>query len=158
MNKWQDLVVAKPELAQTGSRLLYQDSETASGYLATVGPDSIPRVHPVYPVLALGSLWLFVVNLSPKYRDLRRSGYYALHSFPVPHGVEEFHIRGQVIEQRDSSLKEAVSQSTGNRQGKLPFEALFECSIASVLYTHWENWGTEDAWPNYEKWFAENGA
>lgn len=158
MNRWVDLMSANPELASTGTRLLYQGSEIASAFLATVGPDSTPRVHPVFPVLALDSLWLFIVNISPKYRDLKSSGRFALHSFPIPGGGEEFHLRGVAVEHKDFSIKKAVSDSTDNRQGTLDFEALFECRIASALYTYWENWGTENAWPHYEKWFPEHDA
>lgn len=42
--------------------------------------------------------------------------------------------------------------ATGGRQGTQAFEALFLCGLESVLYTQWENWGTETAWPQYRKW------
>lgn len=153
--KWSDLESAEPKLASIGSQLLYQGNEIANAFLATVGLGSQPRVHPVCPILALGSLWLFIVNISPKYRDLRRQGQFALHSFPVPEGGEEFHIRGIAEEAVDLSKREAVSESTGNRQGMLEIESLFECRISSALTTRWENWGTEKAWPHYNKWLAQ---
>ena len=71
-NSWKDLETTDKDLAAAGRRLLYQDPDIASAFLATVAPDGGPRVHPVFPVLALGELWLFVVNISPKYRDLVR--------------------------------------------------------------------------------------
>ncbi len=51
---WSQLESSDPELAEAGRRLLYQGSNTASAFLATVAPDGGPRVHPVFPVLFLG--------------------------------------------------------------------------------------------------------
>jgi len=156
MQRWCDLLSNDPELASIGSRLLYQGNYHGSGYLATVGLASMPRVHPVFPILAHGSLWIFIVNMSPKYRDLVGVGRYALHSFPVPAGGEEFHLRGEAREVSDALTREAVSEATGKRQGTFEFEVLFECGISSALYTHWENWGTERAWPHYRKWIGSS--
>ena len=151
-NSWQHLEDADRDLAETGRRLFYQGSEIASAFLATTAPDGGPRVHPVFPVLALGELWLFVVNLSPKYRDLVRNGKFALHTMPTQFGGEEFYLRGQGEIINDADVKAQVVAATGGRQGSQEFEALVRCELSSVLYTRWDNWGTEEAWPNYIKW------
>ena len=88
--RWIEFERESPDLAARGHELLYQGSETASAFLATVAPDQGPRVHPVFPVLAVGDLWLFIVNVSPKYRDLLRNQQFALHTLPPPAGGEEF--------------------------------------------------------------------
>jgi len=152
MARWTELETAEPEIASAGRELLYQGSDFAQALLATADANGHPRVHPVFPVLTDGNLWLFIVNLSPKYRDLTSRGHFALHSVPTPEGGKEFHLRGRVEE--TPSQKAAVSAATGGRQGALDFEALFRCDITSALYTHWDNWGTENAWPNYRKWTA----
>ena len=150
--RWADFASESPELADVGRDLLYQDFEFATAFLATVAPDQGPRVHPVFPVLALGDLWLFIVNLSPKYRDLRRNGWFALHTLPTPEGGEEFYTRGYASEITDSATKDKVVNATHARQGSNDFEALFRCELKSVLYTKWKNWGTAETWPSYSKW------
>ena len=79
---WAELAQIEPELTAAGQRLLSVDDGPLQAFLATTAPDGGPRLHPVFPVLADGELWLFIVNLSPKYRDLVRNGRFALHSLP----------------------------------------------------------------------------
>ena len=65
-----------PELAAFGARLL-----TASpAYLATVRADGAPRVHPVTPIVSADALYVFMEPTSPKGRDLRERGWFALHN------------------------------------------------------------------------------
>lgn len=149
---WHHFKSVAPELALTGESLLYQGQANASAYLATVAPDQGPRVHPVFPVLTEGELWLFIVNMSPKYRDLQTNPQIALHAMPTSQGGEEFHLRGEAEEIFDADKKAAVVAATGGRQGVHPFEALFRVRIHSALHTLWENWGTAQTWPNYRKW------
>ena len=49
-------------------------------YLATLRNDGAPRVHPVTPVVAEDDLFVFMEPTSPKGRDLRERGRYALHN------------------------------------------------------------------------------
>ena len=156
--RWAEFAREAPELAAGGRRLLYQGSETASAFLATVAPDQGPRVHPIFPVLASGDLWLLIVNMSPKYRDLTRNQQFALHSLPTTAGGEEFHIRGIASEVIDVGSRAEIVKATDQRQGAHEFEALFRCRLASVLHTIWDNWGTADAWPRYKKWKAESSS
>ncbi|MCZ6869697.1 MAG: pyridoxamine 5'-phosphate oxidase family protein [Gammaproteobacteria bacterium] len=153
-SSWGEFETASPALAGTGLRLLYQGSDLASAFLATVAPDGGPRVHPVFPVVSGGQLWLFIVNMSPKYRDLVRNGRFALHSFPLPEGGEEFYVRGRAEHIVDAAAKKEVVAATDGRQGNLDFEALFRCTLQSVLHTKWKDWGTKSTWPSYTKWRA----
>ncbi|MBM4204919.1 MAG: hypothetical protein FJ194_12325 [Gammaproteobacteria bacterium] len=120
--------------------------------MATVATDNGPRVHPVFPVHSGGELWLFIVNMSPKYRDLRSNPQIALHALPTVQGGEEFHLRGDAEKIFDAEKKGQVVAATEGRQGAHPFEALFRVRIHSALHTLWENWGTAQTWPNYRKW------
>ena len=151
-SSWGEFETASPALAGTGLRLLYQGSDLASAFLATVAPDGGPRVHPVFPVVSGGQLWLFIVNMSPKYRDLVRNGRFALHSFPLPEGGEEFYVRGRAEHIVDAAAKKKVVAATDGRQGNLDFEALFRCALQRVLHTKWKDWGTKSTWPSYTKW------
>ena len=149
---WREFEAASPALAGTGLRLLYQGSDLASAFLATVAADGGPRVHPIFPVVADGELWMFIVEVSPKYRDLVANGQFALHALPVPDGGEEFYVRGRANLVENPEVKARVVAATDGRQGGQDFEALFRCALRSVLYTKWDNWGTAAAWPSYEKW------
>jgi hypothetical protein len=151
---WADFETAAPALAAIGRRLLYRGEAIAAGFLATVAPDGGPRVHPVFPVIADGDLWLFIVNLSPKYRDLVANGRYALHSLSNADGGDEFYLRGRASERSDPAEKAGIVAATGGRQGAHEFEVLFRCRIEHVLHTRWEGWGTAATWPSYEKWRA----
>lgn len=151
---WAKFAGSNADLADTGSRLLYQGNELASAYLATVAPDHGPRVHPVFPALALGELWLFIVDMSPKYRDLIRNQRFALHTLPTAQGGEEFYIRGLAELVADADEKSQILTGIDTNQGAMDFEALFRCGLKSVLYTRWDHWGTAESWPNYEKWQA----
>ncbi len=154
-SSWGEFEAASPALADTGLRLLYQGSDLASAFLATLAPDGGPRVHPIFPVVADGELWLFIVNMSPKYRDLVRNGRFALHSFPLPEGGEEFYVRGRAEPIVDGVVKRQVVAATDGRQGNLDFEALFQCTLQSVLHTKWEDWGTASTSPSYTKWRSQ---
>ena len=150
---WHALEQDEPELAAAGRRLLRGDA-TLAAYLATVRGDGGPRVHPVMPVLAGGSLFVFVVSLGWKYRDLQRDGRYALHSAPSAEGGEEFYVTGPAAAVADGSVREAVRAACANRLGGHDFEELFELGIERALHTRWKNWGTAETWPEYRKWAA----
>lgn len=138
-------------MAEAGERLLRPSGEGVA-YLATVRKDGGPRVHPVMPVLAGGRLYVFVVRMSWKYRDLAREGRYALHSAPSPEAGDEFYLTGPAREVDDGSIRAAVTAASGGRLGLHDFEALFELGIGRALHTEWENWATAQAWPSYRKW------
>lgn len=152
--RWADLEFAAPELAAAGRRLLYPDGDLGRGYLATTAPDGGPRVHPIFPLIDEGDLWMFIVDMSPKFRDLLRNGRFALHAWPAPGEGEEFALRGSAERVCDPAARARVVAASGGRQGTAPFEALFRCRLESVLHVVWANWGTEQAWPSYSKWRA----
>jgi hypothetical protein len=153
MSTWDALQSGAADIEAAGRRLLVGDG-TTSAYLATVRADGGPRVHPVMPVLAEGSLYVFVVNLSWKYRDLLRDGRYALHSSPSREAGEEFYVTGPAFARPDAALRERVRAACGNMLGGHEFEALFELGVERALWTKWEGWGTAQTWPSYRKWAA----
>jgi hypothetical protein len=106
------------------------------------------------PVLAEGGLYVFVVRMSPKYRDLLRDVRYALHAAPAPGGGEEFYLTGAARQIDDGTMRAAVTTASGGRLGNHDFEALFELGVERALHTTWANWGTPSAWPSYRKWAA----
>jgi hypothetical protein len=76
----------------------FGEARLAAGpcYLATVAADGLPRVHPVTPFVAEGKLWVFMEPTSPKGRDIRERGGFALHASVADNagGGGEFAVRG----------------------------------------------------------------
>ena len=153
MKRWADFEAEAPGLAADGRRLLYGES-TSSGhaYLATTRNDGGPRVHPVMPVLSDGGLYVFVVEMSPKRKDLERDRRFALHAYEPPGGGEEFYITGTALRVDDAHRRAAVTAASGGSLGNHDFEWLFEFLPAHVLHTRWANWGKPETWPAYTKW------
>jgi hypothetical protein len=76
MKSWGEFAAAEPGLASFGGdRLAHPPA-----YLATVRADGTPRVHPVTPVVTPDGLFVFMEPTSPKGRDVRERGRYALHN------------------------------------------------------------------------------
>jgi hypothetical protein len=153
MATWAEFETAAPELAGHGRRLLYRLG-IGLGFLATVRhADGGPRVHPVCPIIAQGRLFVFVVEMSPKLRDLDEDGRFALHCFPADLD-EEFYVTGTARRALEPGLRERVVAATGGKLGTHDFEVLVALDLEHALHTTWENWGQPHTRPRYEKWHA----
>ena len=113
MATWAELAADEPGLAIEGERLL---RPFTLAFLATVRADGGPRVHPVTITLHEGRLYVFLVDGTPKRRDLLRDPRYALHSFPsFPGGTvdsyvdDELVLSGTARPVEHASLREAVA-------------------------------------------------
>lgn len=73
---WGEFAKLEPELAEFGAVRL----TAAPAYLATLRRSGAPRVHPVTPIFTASGLFLFMEPTSPKGRDLRERGWFALHN------------------------------------------------------------------------------
>lgn len=156
MATWLEFETSAPALAAHGRRLLYQHG-IGLGFLATVrSHDGGPRVHPVCPIVHDGRLWVFVVEMSPKYADLLADPRFALHCFPPPPPDEEFYLTGRARAVEEARTRTVVSASTGSAQlGRHDFERLFELDLRRALHTTWDNWGNPELMaPVYERWSA----
>src|ERR1700675_3724728 len=100
MAAWKEFEDASSTIAASGRKLLYQFG-IGLGYLATVRKDGGPRVHPVCPILTDGGLYT-LIGTSPKQRDLRRDGRYALHAFPAKDVDDEFYVTGRALHRDDT--------------------------------------------------------
>lgn len=114
---WGEFAEREPELARFGAGRL----TAAPAYLATVRRSGAPRVHPVTPIFTAVGLFLFMEPTSPKGRDLRERGWFALHS-GVPDNAGsggEFNAsgRGFAIDDPDmwSHVAEAASYTPADR-------------------------------------------
>ncbi len=150
MATWGEFEAAAPELAGAGRALLYQFGP-GLGFLATVRKDGGPRVHPTCPLVVEGHLYVFMVQASPKYRDLLRDGRYALHSFPAPEVDDEFYVTGRAIRKDDPDTRAAVSAAVaalGTTHGET--DVLFELGVVRALHAKYAG---RPSWPpEYRVW------
>src|SRR4029079_14326117 len=93
MLTWREFDEQQPELAAAGRGLLYQHG-VGLAFLATIRGDGRPRRHPVCPRFGSGRCVAFTLP-SPKQTDLRRDGWYSMHSFPCPDNEDAFYVSGR---------------------------------------------------------------
>ena len=107
MARWAAFAAAEPELAAFGEDRLGRPP----AYLATVRADGLPRVHPVTPIIGAGGLYVFMEPTSPKGRDLRERGGFALHSgvLDADGTGGEFWIAGTAAAVEDPSTRAEVA-------------------------------------------------
>jgi hypothetical protein len=106
---WGEFTELEPELARFGADRLI----AAPAYLATVRRSGVPRVHPVTPIFTAVGLFLFMEPTSPKGRDLRERGWFALHN-GVPDNAGtggEFFVSGRGLEMDDPHVWSQVADS-----------------------------------------------
>lgn len=145
---WKELEETAPELATFGARRF----ENGVAYLATVRKDGAPRVHPVTPIVGQGHLFVFMEPTSPKGRDLRRDGRYALHSsVSDSSGASgEFYITGRGESVDDRKTRVLASQLASYNPAER--YVLFELSVESALSTVYE-----EGQPVRRRWKAGGG-
>jgi hypothetical protein len=109
MVTWGEFARIEPELASFGAGRL----SVPPAYLATVRRNGAPRVHPVTPILTSDGLFLFMEPTSPKGRDLRERGRYALHNgVPDTHGTGgEFFVSGKGFWVEDAAVRAVVAEA-----------------------------------------------
>jgi hypothetical protein len=128
MIRWGEFAKAEPELAAFGAGRLHEPP----AYLATVRKSGAPRVHPVTPIITADGLFLFMEPTSPKARDLRERGWYALHNgVPDIYGSGgEFFVSG-----RGFTIEDEVARATAAQAASYePAEryVLFELKLSEV--------------------------
>jgi hypothetical protein len=153
---WLAFRQQEPGMAAPERSLLYQHG-VGLAFLATIRPDGRPRVHPMCPLISDDGLFAFIVP-SPKQRDLKRNGAYALHSFPCPTNEDAFYVTGQAGLVSDADRREALArQFVAEREAigvAAPSEddALFQLDIESCLRTR--TIGHGDPSPDHRVWHA----
>jgi hypothetical protein len=107
VKSWGEFAGLRPDLADPGRALLYQVG-VGLAFLATTRPDGGPRVHPMCPLLTGVGAYAFIVP-SPKQRDLRRDGRFALHSFPCEDNEDAFYCAGRARPVTEPDLRRELS-------------------------------------------------
>jgi hypothetical protein len=143
-------------MAAQGQSLLYQHG-VGLAFLATARSDGHPRVHPVCPLLNDDGLFAFIVP-SPKQQDLKRSGVYALHSFPCPDNEDAFYVTGRATVVSDTGRRDALARQFVKEREAIGVaspsadDVLFEFDVESCLLTRTTGHG--DPAPDHQVWHA----
>ena len=126
--RWGEFARREPELAAFGAERL----TAAPAYLATIRLSGAPRVHPVTPIFTTEGLYLYMEPTSPKRRDLRERGRFALHN-GVPDNAGsggEIHLAGRARAVEDpvlwSEVADAASYTPAERY------VLFELEVSEA--------------------------
>jgi hypothetical protein len=144
-------------MAAQGKSLLYQHG-VGLAFLATTARNGQPRVHPVCPLISDDGLFVFVVP-SPKQHDLKRSGGYALHSFPCPTNEDAFYATGRAALVNDAHRRDVLANQFVTEREALGVwppstdDALFEFDIETCLLTRTTGHG--DPAPDHQIWHAD---
>jgi general stress protein 26 len=152
MNSWAALAEAAPDFAEVGKRLLVGDDGVAIAFLGTVKAAGTIHLAPVCPIFCGPELYLSAAGKSPKVRDLRGDGRYALHAF-LGTNDEEFQLRGTATEVTDAAERDRV-------HGAILFpsfereDPIFRFAIESVLWAYWERVGQPDIRVVRRRWPA----
>src|SRR4029078_13639267 len=108
-------------------------------------------------LLTAEGMFAFIIP-SPKQYDLRRDGFYALHSFPCPENEDAFNIRATAQPVVDPAVREALGQQFVAERSQFPVptpaveDDLFTFEIESCLLTRTTGHG--DPAPNHTVWHA----
>lgn len=107
---WGELAGREPDLAAFGLERL----TAAPAYLATVRKFGEPRVHPVTPIFTDSGLFVYMEPTSPKGRDLRERGWFAMHN-GVPDNAGsggEFFVSGEGRFVEDGDMWAVVAKAS----------------------------------------------
>lgn len=120
--------------------------------LATVSASGRPRLHPFVPRVVEGRFAAFIIDSSPKLRDLRSRRQFAMHTLPGEQD-EEFFLSGEAVELDPASdFRDRAADAMGFVTGVDAHHVLFEFRFDRALHTEWLDFGTPDHRPRYLRW------
>ncbi|MEK6408006.1 MAG: pyridoxamine 5'-phosphate oxidase family protein [Acidobacteriota bacterium] len=135
---WRKFGFAAPELAAFGAAMLTK----RLAYLATIRADGALRVHPVSPFISHDTLFVYMEPTSPKGKDLRRDGRYAMHCSVEDEsgGGGEFCVRGRAVVV-DEPQTRGKAFDAARAIGYKPNDryVLFELGVEEALATTYED-------------------
>jgi hypothetical protein len=144
---WAAFAVAAPDLAKRGAKRFAH----GVAWIATTAEDGRPFVHPMTPLLTDGRLLAFIALGTPKERNLRRDGRYAMHAV-LGEDDEEFLISGRAIESDDADSR-ALAQRAADAIGMTSRnDVVMEFFIERAHWAIWEGLGTPDVGRRSEHW------
>ncbi len=147
--QWVPFEGGSSALAAAGERLLTLPPGIA--FLGTVSAAGRPRLHPFMPRVVAGALVAFVIEASPKARDLLAGRPCVVHS-ALAEEDEEFWLEGTARRVDEPERVEAALAAM--RWGKPGSETLVEFDIERVGWTRWLDFGTTGHRPLRHRWRA----
>lgn len=149
MLSWHEFALQAPEISNAGAQLI-QKHEIA--FLATVSAKGRPRIHPFIPKILGHRLIAFIMDSSPKIRDLENRRQYSIHTLPGKED-EEFSISGEAQQcNSDNALRLKAENAMGFATGVDEHHILYEFRVDSALWTTWLDFGTANHRPKYITW------
>ncbi len=138
---WSEFAKASPELAGLGQERF---DKWGLCLVGTIRRDGTPRISPVEPLVAHGSLYLGMMWRSKKALDLLRDPRCLVHSIISDKaGTEgEFKVRGPAVEISDLDERERYCQALYEKIKWRPEEPefhLFALDIESAAFVRFEN-------------------
>jgi hypothetical protein len=144
---WSEFQAVRPDMAKFGEERF----PNGVSYLATMGRDSYPRVHPFRPFISSGHLFAFMYTTSPKCIDLLKNPKYSMHTSvtDVNGGNGEFQIKGEVvrIESASDPRRQMALEASPYPVSTVKPVVLFEFMVTRCL----TNYYSEDG-PNFDRW------
>jgi hypothetical protein len=92
------------------------------------------------PLFAAEGLFAFIIP-SPKQDDLRRNGWYAMHSFPCPDNEDAFYLTGQAHLVEDQATRDILGRQFVEERSQFAVtapasdDALFRFDVDTCLWT-----------------------
>jgi hypothetical protein len=148
MAGWRDIEREAPTIATEGRRLLEARGH-GQAFLATVRGDGLPRIHPISMAIVDGDVLAFIIQDSPKYRDLEQDGRYAMHSHQDQAAPDELAIRGRARLVTDAAGRAAVAATWSFEPDDT--YGLFAFDIDSAVLGQR---GADEWPPRYTRWTA----
>ena len=146
---WKEFEEQSPEMASLGIEKLNR----RVAYLAILKKDGSPRLHPITPFIGNGMLFMFTEPSSPKIRDLRHDGRYALHcSVDRKEGepLIEFLVSGTAKTITDSTLR-AQAENIAASPIVIDEYVLFEFQVDNVMAIEYD----QDGRRTIHRWHRE---
>jgi hypothetical protein len=146
---WKEFSSAAPVIAEAGSRLLGLN-EVA--FLATVSATARPRIHPVVPRIVEERIVAFIMDSSPKLKDLQNRRQYSIHTLPGNED-EEFFASGEAVYcDTETRFRDAAANAMGFATGVDEHHILYEFRFDRALHTQWLDFGTPKHRPKRTHW------
>ena len=146
---WKEFEEQAPWMASLGIERLNRKV----AYLAILKKDGSPRLHPITPFIGNGMLFMFTEPSSPKIRDLKCDGRYALHcSVDRKEGepLIEFFVSGTAKTITDSTLR-AQAENIAASSVVIDDYALFEFQVDNVMAIEYD----QDGRRKIHRWHRE---
>ena len=149
MIRWEEFELATPKIADAGKRLL---SQNEVAFLATVSASGRPRIHPFVPRIVEDKLVAFIMDTSPKIKDLAERRQYSIHTMPGDEDEEFFASGCAEYCDLEVDFRNAATKAMGFATGVDEHHILYEFKFDRALWTQWLDFGTPKHRPKYTRW------